>query len=181
MLMKYIVSSLEKYINKLSHKLYKGDRNRIPAIHSIKRRVKQMSNNRPKVGIGVFVIREGKFLLGERQGAHGENTWSLPGGHLEFKEEWDDCAAREVKEETGMEIDNVRFLSVTNDIFEEEDKHYITIFLTSDWVANEPQLKEPKKCKKWEWFTFYNLPSPLFLPMQNLLKRREKINHISEL
>ena len=57
---------------------------------------------RPKVGFGVFVMKEGKFLIGKRKNAHGEGSWSLPGGHLEFKESWEECAVREVLEEVGV-------------------------------------------------------------------------------
>ena len=40
----------------------------------------------PKVGVGVIVRKGDKFLLGKRQGAHGEGTWAFAGGHLEFGE-----------------------------------------------------------------------------------------------
>ena len=53
-----------------------------------------------RVGVGVFVWRDGRFIMGQRLGSHGANTWSVPGGHLEFGESWEDCAIREVKEET---------------------------------------------------------------------------------
>lgn len=71
------------------------------------------------VGVACLVWKDGKFLVAQRKGSHGEGTWSLPGGHLEFNEKWQDCAAREVMEETGMSIVNARFLAVTNDIFPE--------------------------------------------------------------
>ena len=67
-----------------------------------------------RVGVGVFVIRSGKFLMGLRKGSHGAGEWSLPGGHLEYGEEWDVCGCREVAEETGCKIANVRYLSITN-------------------------------------------------------------------
>lgn len=37
-----------------------------------------MENNRPKVGVGVAIIKDGKVLLGKRKNAHGEGTWSFP-------------------------------------------------------------------------------------------------------
>ena len=77
----------------------------------------------PKVGLGVFVVKDGKILFGKGKGAHGEGTWSLPGGHLEFNEYWEDCAKREALEETGLNVKNVRFLIATNDSFEKEGKH----------------------------------------------------------
>ena len=132
-------------------------------------------NTKPKVGVAVFVIKNKKILLGKRKNAHGEGTWCCPGGHLEFNESWEDCAEREVSEETGIKIKNIRFTIATNDIFKEEDKHYITIFMTSDYDSGEVKNMEPDKCEKWDWFEWNNLPQPLFLPIQNLLKQKFNI------
>ena len=64
-----------------------------------------MSQQIPRVGIAVFIFKDGKFLMGRRKGAHGEDTWSVPGGHLEFGEMIEDGARREVEEETQEEND----------------------------------------------------------------------------
>ena len=61
-------------------------------------------SSQPRVGVGVFVLRDGLVLLGLRRGAHGAGTWALPGGHLEFGEAVEHCAAREVHEETGLNM-----------------------------------------------------------------------------
>ena len=132
-----------------------------------------MSDNEyPKVGVGVIVLHDGKILLGKRKNSHGNHTWNFPGGHLEFGEEIIECARREVREETGMEILNVRMAGhVTNDIFIEEKKHYITIFVICSADGTEPKIMELEKCDGWSWFDWENLPEPLFLPIRNLLKQ----------
>ena len=127
--------------------------------------------NRPKVGIGVIVIKDEKVLLGKRKNAHGEGAWSFGGGHLEFGESWEECAAREILEETGITIKNIRFGLATNDIFKNEEKHYITIFMISDYDSGEVAVMEPDKCEQWQWFEWANLPQPLFIPIENLLKQ----------
>jgi 8-oxo-dGTP diphosphatase len=124
-----------------------------------------------KTGIGVIVVKDSKVLLGKRLNSHGGGTWSFPGGHLEMFETWEQCAIREVLEETDISIANLRFAAVTNDIFREEDKHYITIFILADYSYGNLKVNEPHKCEKWEWFDWNNLPSPLFLPIQNLLQQ----------
>ncbi len=131
-----------------------------------------MKKERPKVGVGVIVIKDGKVLLGKRKNAHGEATWCFPGGHLEFNEEIEDCAVREVKEETGISIKNIRRGPYTNDIFKEEGKHYVTLFVIADFSDGEVRVMEPDKCEKWEFFEWDNLPEPLFTPIQNLLKQK---------
>lgn len=129
--------------------------------------------NRPGVGVGVFVWKDGKFIMGQRLGSHGANTWSVPGGWLEFGESWEDCAKREVMEETGMKIDNIRFVTATNNIFEKEHTHSVTIWLDSDWVSGEPKITEPDKFIDMQWHDFKTLPAPLFEPCwQSLRKAR---------
>ena len=127
----------------------------------------------PKVGVGVFVIKDGKVLLGQRRSAHGQNTWGFPGGHLEKNEEIEDCARRETLEETGVKVKNVRLGPFTNDVFKETEKHYVTLFVLADYESGEVQVREPDKMEEWKWFSWgrENLPQPLFLPIQNLLKR----------
>ncbi|MBI5228578.1 NUDIX domain-containing protein [Candidatus Micrarchaeota archaeon] len=130
-----------------------------------------MEKKRPFIGIGVIVIRDGRVLLGKRRNAHGEGTWCFPGGHLEFNEEPEAAAERETREETGIQIMNVRRGPFTNDFFEHEGKHYITLYLIAEWASGEPMVMEPQKCEAWDWFEWDSLPSPLFLCVENLLKQ----------
>ena len=123
---------------------------------------------RPKVGVGVIILKENKVLLGKRRNAHGEGSWCFPGGHLEANESWEQCACRETREETGIEIKNLRFAAVTNDIFADEDKHYITIFMVADHHSGEASIMEEEKCEKWDWFDWDEFPELLFVPIRNL-------------
>lgn len=126
---------------------------------------------RPQVGIGVLLRYNGKILLGKRKGSHGQRTWAPPGGHLEFKEELDDCVRREVQEETNLTVKDIQFGAITNDIFENEHKHYVTIFMICDYAGGELQNMEPNKCQEWKWFGWQEIPHPLFLSFQNLLQK----------
>ena len=130
-------------------------------------------NNQPRVGLGVIIKRENKVLLGQRIGSHEEGTWCFPGGHLEFFETLEECALRETREELGddFKIVNLSPVTFTNDIFPQEKKHYITLYLTADYQKGEAQIMEPDKCLGWDWFYWNNLPNPLFIPLQNLLKQ----------
>ena len=130
-----------------------------------------MEEQKPKVGIGVIITKDSKVLFGKRKGSHGEGTWSFPGGHLEFGEDIFTCARREVMEETGVEITNLRNATFTNDIFEKEGKHYVTLFVVAEILSGVVEVKEPNKCEGWEWFSWDSLPEPLFVPIQNLLKQ----------
>jgi len=117
--------------------------------------------NRPKVGIGMLVMRNGKVLLGKRKGAHGSGEYAGLGGHLEFNESIEDCARREALEEAGIEIKNIRFLCLSN-IKKYPGKHYIDIGIAVDWAKNEPKVMEKDRNEGWDWYDLDNLPSPLF-------------------
>ncbi len=124
----------------------------------------------PRVGVGVIVIRGGKVLLGMRKNSHGAGTWSLPGGHLEWGESVEQCAAREVFEETGIRITRPKLGPYTNDIFRPEGRHYITLYAIATESEGTEQVREPGKCAGWAWFPWDKLPAPLFLPLKNLKK-----------
>jgi 8-oxo-dGTP diphosphatase len=124
---------------------------------------------RPKVGTAVIVLKDDKVLLGKRKGSHASGTWNFPGGHLEFGESVEACAKRETKEEAGIEIKNVKTGPYTNDIFD-EGKHYITLHFIAEYDSGEVRVMEPDKCDEWGWFDWYNLPQPLMLGIENLLK-----------
>ncbi|BBL90510.1 NUDIX domain-containing protein [Vibrio rotiferianus] len=135
-------------------------------------------NKEVRVGVAAIILRDGAILLGERIGSHGANTWATPGGHLELGESIEECAKREVLEETGLVVDSIEKLTFTNDIFEKEDKHYVTLFVIAACDSGEPQVTEPDKCKQWQWFELNNLPEPLFLPLGNLLKENGNLHEI---
>lgn len=124
----------------------------------------------PRVGVGVLIIKDGKILLGKRKNAHGAGTWAPCGGHLELYESFEQCAQREAYEETGLKLTKVRYYGLTNNIYLEEQKHYLTVFMMVDDFEGEPQNCEPDKCEGWAWFAVNELPENLFLPFKALLK-----------
>ena len=127
-----------------------------------------MTAGRPQLGVGVLLLREGKILLGRRRGSHGEGTWAPPGGHLESGEGVEQCARREAREETGLELDRVGPAPWTHDRFPSEGKEYVTLFVVAEATAGEPELREPDRCAGWEWFPWIGLPAPLFAPLETL-------------
>lgn len=133
------------------------------------------AENRPYIGVAVIVVREGRVLLGKRKNAHGAGTWQFPGGHLEYGESIESCARRELFEETGMTIVSMRRGPFTNDFFENERKHYVTLFMIADQTNGEAMRMEPDKCDGWEWFPWSELPKPHFLPVANLLAQHFSI------
>jgi 8-oxo-dGTP diphosphatase len=116
---------------------------------------------RPRVGLGVLVMKDGKVLLGRRKGAHGEGEFASPGGHLEQFESFATCCTREVMEETGLVIGPPRFLRVMNTT-KYAPRHYVDLSFVADWVSGEARVLEPDKVESWAWYALDALPSPLF-------------------
>ena len=124
----------------------------------------------PGVGVGVYVLRDGKILMGLRKGGFQSGTWCAPGGKLEMYENWIDCGIRETREECGVDIENVRFVGITNDREPSTGSHYITVALVADWKAGEARLTEPEKFETWAWFVWEALPAPLFISTRNFVE-----------
>ncbi len=133
-----------------------------------------MEQKRPRVGVAAVVLQKGKVLLGKRKGAHGIGFWASPGGHLEFGESAEVCAARELLEETGLKALSCRLGPWVENVME-GDKHYITLVVFIDKFEGELQLLEPEKCEGWQWFDWNELPSPLFAPVESLLQKKDSL------
>lgn len=88
-------------------------------------------------------------------------------------ESFEACAARELKEETGLDIDKVELLTVTNNLFQEpKPSHYVTVFMRA-FLADPhqvPENLEPHKCDGWDWYDWDNTPKPLFPPLQKMVE-----------
>ena len=59
----------------------------------------------PRLGVGVVLVHEGCLLLVQRAQEPLRGYWTLPGGVVELGESLRAAAAREVREETGLEVE----------------------------------------------------------------------------
>ena len=116
------------------------------------------------VGVNVLVLRDNQLLLGKRKNIYGAGSWGLPGGHLELGEGVALAALRELKEETGLSSDNLKFINFINDV--REDEHYLQIGFLAEDIKVEPTLKEPDRCEEWKWFDLESLPENIFIAHQ---------------
>ena len=143
---------------------------------------------KPGVGVGVMILKDNKVLLGKRHDdpikasseLHGEGTWTMPGGKLDFQELLKDCVFREAFEETSIKIDKekLQILSVQDDIV--PDKHFVTIgFLCKDYDG-KPRVMEPDEITEWEWFAFDSLPTKIFPPSQKMINKYLENNNIKK-
>ena len=123
----------------------------------------------PFVGVGCIVTRaNGQLLLVRNHGG----GWSPPGGHLDFGETPEACAARETLEETGVRVRDVEFVAITNDFMEDKGKHYITIWMRGVADESAAVLADPAEIAELGWFAADALPTPQAIYFENFLAGR---------
>lgn len=124
----------------------------------------------PVVRVGTAIMvrdQRGFLLLGRRKSAHGRGTWSFPGGAIDFGESPLEAAQRELREETGLEIKNLRVhhrIPFVNTRFP-NGSQWVTLYFIGELGEGHPEVKEPEKCERWDWFDPDALPEPLFEPL----------------
>ncbi|HSW99392.1 MAG TPA: NUDIX domain-containing protein [Candidatus Saccharimonadales bacterium] len=118
---------------------------------------------RPKVGVGIMIIKDGQVLLSKRKGSHGAGEIGIIGGHVEHGETLEEAAHREIAEECGITVKNLRFLCVT-DFLTYLPKHYVDIGFVAEWESGEPHILEPHKFEFIKWHPLDDLPKKMFGP-----------------
>lgn len=127
-------------------------------------------SDRPGVGVGV-VVRRGEEILLVRRKHHGEGSWSTPGGYLDPGESFEECAARETREETGVEISEAAVVGLTNDLHD-DGKHNVTVWLAAEHAAGEARIVSPDELTDVGWFSPSALPAPLYRSTRNFFEGR---------
>jgi 8-oxo-dGTP diphosphatase len=130
----------------------------------------QNEKMRPLVGVSVLIRNGDRILLEKRDKDPGNGSWKAPGGHMEFGESLEETAMREIEEEVGIKMRDVKFRVLTNDVFEDGSKHYITIWMEAMYESGEPKAKAPYEESEVSWFSWDSLPQPLYLPIRHLLE-----------
>jgi len=119
------------------------------------------SSDRPRVGCGVAIVRDGKLLLIRRARPPEAGCWSLPGGKVDLGEPTEATARREIAEELGLELGALELLCVVDLIEPEAGVHWVSPVYLARAFAGEPALLEPEKHTGLGWFALDALPAPL--------------------
>ena len=138
----------------------------------------ELQNKKMGIGVGVMILKENKVLLGRRNDdpgkadseLHGEGTWTMPGGKMDFGETFEETGVREVMEEIGVKVDQdkLKFISVSNDRV--PDAHFATIGFLYQEFEGDVKVMEPDEITEWRWFDLDNLPEKIFFPSAKILK-----------
>lgn len=129
------------------------------------------------IGVGVIVLNEKKqILLGLRNEdekkadseLHGEGTWTMPGGKLEYGESFEEAGIRETKEETDLDVEEIEVFCMNNDL--NQHAQFVTVGLIAKKYSGGVKIMEPDEIVDWKWFDLDNLPKNLFMPSRKCLQ-----------
>ena len=108
---------------------------------------------RPIVGVGAVIWRGDRVLLIRRGKPPRAGQWSLPGGAQELGETLREAITREVREETGLELTDLRLLTTVDLIEREPDGrvrfHYTLVDFTADAPTGQPVAADDAVAVKW--------------------------------
>ncbi len=98
---------------------------------------KRLYPERPMVGVGVLISDKDRYLIVKRGKDPNSGLWSIPGGLVEIGERVSEAAVREVKEETGLDVNLVRVIGVVDKIIRDGDSNVKYHFVIIDYLAEQ--------------------------------------------
>lgn len=123
----------------------------------------------PRVGVGAVILKENQLLLVKRKRPPEAESWSIPGGKVEYMERLEEALVREIQEEVGLDISDLELLCVTDYIIPREEAHWVSPTYLAHTVCGEACNREPEKLGHVGWFPLQALPQPLTLTTQAAL------------
>jgi len=126
----------------------------------------------PIATVGGLVFRDDGKAFYVRTAKWG-GTWGVPGGKIEYGEASDAAFAREIREETGLQVDDVRFV-LLQDAIEEPEFHRARHFLLLNYTAatRDDSARLNHESLEGGWFTLREaLGLPLNRPTRVLVEK----------
>lgn len=130
------------------------------------------------VGCGAFIVNENnELLLQLRNKAPEREYWSIPGGRVELFETFEEAVKREVKEETGVQVEVIDLLGICDHIIKTEERHWVSPSFLCKITEGEPQIMEPMKHLDMKWFPLDQLPEKITITTQDALQNYRNYLH----
>jgi ADP-ribose pyrophosphatase YjhB (NUDIX family) len=105
--------------------------------------------NNPVAGASVALINEKQeILFAKRAQEPYKGKYDLPGGFLDFGENPSEAARRELQEEAGILLSDIRVLDITNNLYDENTSTVDIVFACHDW---EGVISSHDDVESFEW------------------------------
>jgi 8-oxo-dGTP diphosphatase len=108
---------------------------------------------RPFLAVSAAIFRDGKVLVVRRARKPALNLYTVPGGVVEAGETLAEAAAREVREETALEIEVLTLAghreAVMRDAQGRVERHFVIMCFAARWISGEPVLNEELDDARW--------------------------------
>lgn len=124
------------------------------------------------VSIDAVIMKDDSVLLVQRGVEPDKGLWGTPGGYVEWDESVEDTVKREVKEETGLTVTNVRLVEVLSKP-ERHPKQVINILYLVEVDDGQPVADDDVDDVKW--FNLNDLPEKMALDHEQSVKRAVKL------
>ena len=125
----------------------------------------------PRVGVGVLLVDDlERVLLTLRNRPPEAGCWSIVGGKLDFLETLEECAAREAREEVGVEVSIQSLLCVTDHCLPQENQHWVSPAYLAKVRTGQAANCEPEKTADVQWFPLDRLPPNLTMTARNAIR-----------
>ncbi|MFA6888381.1 MAG: NUDIX domain-containing protein [Candidatus Woesearchaeota archaeon] len=104
-----------------------------------------------QIGVKAIIEQDNKILLIKRSAKykHLEAAWDIPGGRTEFGEDPIDGLRREIKEETNLELDEIKQILDASTVFKNEEKHIVRITYLCTVKETNVQLSHEHTDMQW--------------------------------
>lgn len=136
--------------------------------HSLKQGVDYIG-----IGCGAMILNDkGETLLIKRasKSRNESGCWAHPGGAVEFGESVEDAIRREIREEIGVEVGELRFMGFLNHILHDDGQHWLALHYFAKITSGEPKNLEPGCVDEIRWFALDNLPPVLAMPTRDRIQ-----------
>jgi 8-oxo-dGTP diphosphatase len=102
----------------------------------------------PAPTVSILVMEGDQVLLGRRGGPPGRGTWSLPSGYVEYEDDFLTAALREVKEETGLDVELCSLVNVVSS-FVSPRYHFLGLYLAARVVGGALEAGDDLTAVEW--------------------------------